>query len=471
MPDGTHTHDFILDLEREGLLPEPFPAPARPPGGGAVGDLQSYPVLTEEVPAGVLPSTTGAATAGSAGGTSALSQTADKAIREVLSWRTKSDDPQGFVQALGQSFDLKEVEGHTEWTWTPRSYTVQTDMGVVTGAQASIYTRAKVALDQSLPLLNGLYPLTPNVEPEDLRTVQSVVSIQFTALVNELGVVGGPRVPRVDELFRLLLGHENPDEPPRRPEEVVRGSLGLVRKRFGFERRFVTTVDDEQDLTNYYILVDYVIGLNHSWIHEKEYFIRNGFKKDWAPFFGTQLVLLSRSLDVVAQAVQDAYFAMDSVFMGDAERQISQLNFRGLSPKVPNPRTGQIETLQPFPGNTSGLFVAELLDWVNRAATDELPRLLQDAGKDGIESLTSYMERLRRFVHTSIPPTPAAKGLPPGYDTPRVRRAMQLVADGLDETYKLALQLKLPDQPVAVTGDELEDIRGELRELRIKVGL
>jgi hypothetical protein len=423
--------------------------------GEAVPDLQSYPVLTEEVPAGVVPTTTRPATPGTVGGVSALAQTADKAIREVLSWRTKSNDPQGFVQALGQAFDLKEVEGHTEWTWTPRSYTVQTDMGVVTGAQASIYARAKVALDQSLPLLSGLYPLVPNVEPEDLRTVQAVVSTQFTALVNELGVVGGPRVPRVDELFRLLLGHEDPLAPPTRPEEIVGGSLGLVRKRFGFDRKYVTTVDDEQNLTNYYILVDYVIGLKDSWIHEKPYFIRNGFQPGFSPFFGTQLVLLSRSLDMVAQAVQDAYFAMDSVFMGDAERQISQLNFAGLTlDRVPDPKGG-VESPYTFPPDTSGLFVAELLDWVDRSASDELPRLLQDAGKDGIESLRSYTDRLRRFVHAAIPPTPAAKGLPHGYHTPRVKRAMQLLADGLDETYKLALQLTLPDQPQAVTPDEL----------------
>jgi hypothetical protein len=443
--------------------------------GEAVPDLQSYPVLTEEVPAGVLPTTTGPATAGPVGGTSQLGLRADSAIREVLSWRTKADDPKGFVAALNQAFDLKEVEGHTEWTWTPRSYTVQTDMGALTGAQASIYTRAKVALDQSLPLLSGLYPLVPNVEPEDLATVQAVVSTQFTALVNELGVVGGPRVPRVDELFKLLLGDEHPDARHRRPVEIVGGSLGLVRKRFGFDRRYVTTVDDEQDLTNYYIVVDYVYGLRESWKEEKNYFIRNGVNPEFAPFFGTQLVLLSRGLDMVAQSVQDAYFAMDSVFMGDAERQISQLNFRNVTVQVPDPKAGGFDPYT-FPPDTSGLFVAELLDWVNRAVSDELPRLLQDAGKDGLESLLSYMERLRKFVHAAIPAispavrSPVTRGLPPGYHTPRVNRAMRLLADGLDETYKLAQQLTLPDQPVAVSSRELEDIRQQLKTLSSQVG-
>jgi hypothetical protein len=167
-----------------------------------VSDLQSYPVLTEDLNV------------------------------------SNPYDPQGF-------------EGHTEFTWTPRSYTVQTDPGALTGAQASIHTRAKDALDQSLPLLDALYALIPYLGDEDRETVQALVRTQLTALVSEFGVPGGPRVPRVDELFELLLG--------------ASGSLGLIRQRFGLERQYVTTVDDEQNLTNYLILVDYVIGLQQSW--------------------------------------------------------------------------------------------------------------------------------------------------------------------------------------------------------------
>ena len=209
--------------------------------------------------------------------------------------------------------------------------------------------------------------------------------------------------------------------------------------------------------------MDYVKGLRHSWTRDKNYFIRNGIQKGFSPYFGTQLVLLSRGFEMVAQAVQDAYFAMDSVFMGDAERQISLLNFVGMTVDLLDPTTGAKE--QSFELD-SGLFVAELLDWVDRAASDELPRLLQDAGKDGLESLRSYMKRLQAFMHAAIPPTQATRGLPPGYHTPRVKRAIQLLADGLEETYKLAMQLRPSDQPVAVPSKELEEIRNVLRTLR-----
>jgi GH18 family chitinase len=430
-------------------------------GGKAAIDLQAYPVLTQDFSPGALPSATGPAQVGTIGGTSALGLAADKAIREVLSWRTKSDDPKGFVGALNQAFDLKEVEGHTEWSWTPRSYTVQTDLGAVTGAQASIYTRAKVALDQSMPLLGGLYALIPYVEPPDLATVQAVVRSQFTALVNEFGVVGGPRVPRVDELFHLLLGPDKPDNPERIPRSA---SLGLVRERFGLERRYVVSVDDEQNLTNYLILVDYVIGLRESWDYYRPFFIRT-FMGDTEkrPFFGTQLVLMSRALEVVAQGVQDAYYTMDSVFMGDPERQTAQLDFANLQVSVPS-RTGGGAELYTFPSNTSGLFVAELLDWVYRAASDELPSLLQDAGKDGLESFTASTDRLRKFVHAAMVPPQNARGLPPGYYTPRVNRALHLLADGLDEAYRLAFQIRPADFPAELTPEELRRIRQVLEQ-------
>lgn len=439
--------------------------------GGArdVSDLQSYPVLTEEMPAGTISGATRPATTRLVGGASTLGQTADQAIRDVLSWRTKADDPKGFVAALSQAFDLKQVEGHTEWGWTPRSYTVQTDLGAVTGAQASIYTRAKAALDQSLPLLDGLYALLPNVEPEDLASVQAVVRTQFTALANEFGVVGGPRVPRVDELFELLLGPGTPTDPEHISRE---GSLGIVRQRFGLERKFVVTVDDEQNLTNYIILVDYLIGLKQSWNYEKSFFIRirgGEGEVERQPFFGTQLVLIARALDVVAQGVQDAYFAMDSVFMGDAERQTSQLDFASLKVWLPDPKTKGGSVEYEFYHDTSGLFVAELLDWVDRAASEELPGLLKDAGKDGLQSFKAATNRLRAFVRAAIPPEQKAPGLPPGYHTPRVKRAMKLLRDGLDEAYLLAYQVPSAEFPPDLSQGQLSRIEGELRSIREKL--
>jgi hypothetical protein len=139
--------------------------------------------------------------------------------------------------------------------------------------------------------------------------------------------------------------------------------------------------------------------------------------------------LLSRSLDVVAQAVKDVEFAMDSVFIGASERQTTLLDFTSISPE-------------------SSLFIAELLDWIDRAASVELPAQLQDSGKDAISTVKHVVSDLHRFVHTAILPNQPAKGLPPGYRTPRVQRALVLLAGSLRETHRLADQIKPPDFPV-----------------------
>jgi hypothetical protein len=361
--------------------------------------------------------------AGGGTGLAPIGKMAENAIRDVLSWRAKANDPKSFVLALNQSFTLNDVEGHTEFTWTPRTYTVQTDMGAITGAQASIYTRAKVALDQSLPLLDGLYALLPTLEQEDLDSVRGMVRSLVTELVNDLGIEGGPRIPRVDQLFTLLLG----PAPVTDPENAL-GQLGILRDRFGLKRSFVTTIADEQNLTNYIVLVDYVIGLRNSWNTQKAFFAHNGTGSA-EPFFGTQLVLLSRSLDVVAQAVKDVEFAMDSVFLGAAERQTILLDFSNV-------------------GETS-LFIAELLDWVDSAASKELPAQLQDSGKDAIDTLKQVVEKLHSFVRAALLPQQPLKGLPPGYRTPRVQRALRLLADSLSETSRLAKNVKQPDFPKA----------------------
>jgi hypothetical protein len=173
------------------------------------------------------------------------------------------------------------------------------------------------------------------------------------------------------------------------------------------------------------VVVDYVIGLNNSWNAQKQYFARSG-AAGAEPFFGTQLVLLSRSLDVVAQSVKDVYFAMDSVFLGASERQTILLDFTSI-------------------GGESSMFVAELLDWIDRAASEELPRQLQDSGKDAIGPMQQVIGTLHRFVRTSLIPPQPPKGLPPGYRTPRVQRALRELAQQLNETLRLAGQVKVPD--------------------------
>src|SRR5262245_7893047 len=177
---------------------------------GAVEDAVIYPIRTREVDGYARGGRNGDSDVSARGGS--LTRTAQGAIRDLLGWRYRADDPKGFVAALNKAVDLKEVEGHVEWTWKARSFMVQADLGEVTGAQASIYTRAKAAAGQVLPLLDALTPLRADASEDQTDSIRAIVRSAWSELVNELGVASGPRIQRVDEYFRQLLGSSDPED-------------------------------------------------------------------------------------------------------------------------------------------------------------------------------------------------------------------------------------------------------------------
>src|SRR5215213_6717220 len=282
-------------------------------------DLQAYPLLTEEV--GTSSAYGGGRVAGGTPG--AL---VEAVVRDVLGWRPRPGDAKGFLAALTEAFAVKEIDGHVAVTWTPKTYAVQADLGTVTGAQASIYARAKVALDQALPLLEGLTPLSPDFDKEDADAMRAVVRTELVELVNELGVAGGPRIQRVDAFLKQLMVY-NPNDRvcDAADPERIGGQLGLLRLRFGLRKQFVNTIAEEQNLTNFRIFVNYVDSLRLAWDADRTFFDRRGSDV----FLGTQLVLLSRSLAVIAESVAEVRFTMDSVFLGEAEREVTSLTLDG----------------------------------------------------------------------------------------------------------------------------------------------
>jgi hypothetical protein len=382
-----------------------------------IADISAFPLLTEEVgyPPSPLARPSGGPSVG-VPGASPLGQIAAKAVADVLGWKPKAGDAKGFVGALTQAFTLTEVEGHVESTWTPRTYAIQTDLGGgITGAQASIYSRGKDALDQSLPLLDGLYKLDPEAKDDDVAALKAVAKGQLTELVNELGFLGGPRTTRVNQYFNLLLGSNafplvgkslSETDPDR-----IGGTLGNVRDVLGLSfqyQDFVNSVADEQNLSNYRIISDYVTSLAQSWLNNIDFLVLD----TTTPFFGTQLVLLSRQLSVVAEAVDQVRFTLDSVFIGPAERQAIELK-----------DTGTLTGPGSFP--YSSIFLEDLFSWISNFATEEGPRLIQDGGKFGVQNtfypvahqLADAVGALLGIVNSA----PGTGGLPPGMYAPRVQ--------------------------------------------------
>lgn len=390
----------------------------------AISDAPSYPVLTQEIGFGA-PTPFPAASPGTSSTTSNLGNIAAKAISDVLGWKARPDDPRAFLGALNASFTCTDVEGHTVCTWTPRSYAVATDLaGGITGAQASIYARAQEAVDKALPLLDGLYALDPTADQEDITALKNVARTQMTEMVAELGMMGGPRSTRVSQYFTLLLDTPFPLLPQVAIEtdpDRIGGTLGTLRDVLGFAAvdDFVNSVDDEQDVTNFRILSDYMTSLAQSWVNNLAFFMTPpplGIQ----PFFGTQLVLLSRQLSVVAESVSELRFAMDSVFIGPAERQTLAISL-------------ELGGSQPF-----SMYAEDLISWVETFASEEGPRLVQDGGKYAVgDSFARQAENLNRLVAAAR--TPAnPDSLPPAYFTGRVQVALQELSSQLANLVSIA---------------------------------
>jgi hypothetical protein len=401
-----------------------------------VEDAISYPVLTEEI--GYRPSPVGIPAGGGGipgGGGGSLGQVAAKAVSDVLGWKTNTADPKGFVGALTQAFTLTDVEGHIESTWTPRTYAVQTDLGGgITGAQASLYMRAKNALDSAQSLLDGLYPLDPEADPEYVKALREMARSQMTEIVKELGVVGLPSILRIDTYFGILLG-QNPAQITSAGVEfdpdLIKGTLGKLRDTYGIQflgNKFNNSVEDEQDITNFRVISDYMTSLMQSWLANRNFFILG---TDQPAFFGTQLVLISRQFTTIGETVNEVRFALDSVFIGPNERQALLLEFTD-------------PTLTP-------MFLEDVLDEIEKFAADEGPRLLRDGGKISVtNNILPVVQSLLKMVIQAHAPL-NIDDLPDGYKTARVRNSLDDLQDQLEALIVLIEQV---EQDVPLSEDK-----------------
>ena len=130
------------------------------------------------------------------------------AIRDVLGWRPRVQDPKAFTAALSASFELSTFEDHVIARYVPRGVAVQADLGGVTGGQASLYLRAKAAHEQITRMLDSLQPLRTDADPQDCEAYRGLVRDSVRRIVMELGREGGPRVPLVDSAFSVLTGYQ-----------------------------------------------------------------------------------------------------------------------------------------------------------------------------------------------------------------------------------------------------------------------
>jgi hypothetical protein len=406
-----------------------------------VEDAIAYPILTEEVsypPAVTSRPGPGVGGPSGGGGAQGLGQVASRAIASALGWKPNASDAKGFVGALTQSFDLKEVEGHIESKWNARSYTVQTDLsGVISGAQASLFTRAKVAQDNCLPLLDGLYALNPTADPEYVTALRDMAKSQIVEIVKQFGVVP-PSILRVNTYFTILLGNQvtGGNSGPlhligqsgvQTDPDKIGGTLGSLRDIYGIffqqngsDNPFSNSVDDEADITNFRVISDYMTGLLQSWLANAQYFMLS--PSSLPAFLGTQLVLISRQLGVIAETVNEVRFALDSVFIGPNERQTLLLVFE--------------DTL-----GLPAMYLEDVLVEIETSVSDELPRLIKDGGRLAINNnLLPVVQTLMNLIQGAKDPQ-NIDAVPDGFSTARVRHALDDLSDQMTQLFTLGQQV------------------------------
>jgi hypothetical protein len=126
---------------------------------------------------------------------------------------------------------------------------------------------------------------------------------------------------------------------------------------------------------------------------------------------------------VAAESVDEVTAAMDSVFVGPAERQVASFTVAG---------------------QTRLVMVGELLGWVSNFTTVEASKQIQDGGRRGVAAVQPTAVALEGLVGQLIIALPSDPGLPKGMQHARVRFPLQELRGYLDQIQQLAEDVRRP---------------------------
>lgn len=375
-----------------------------------------YPLWAEILPS--TPSSSGTASAPPAAAGSALAS-----ISDVLAWRVRPGDAEGIRRALLQAFPIEiDASGHRVMTWKPRGYrpqAVEAGVGTITGPQLSIYERTRTIVTQVRTLLDELSALVPAPDDEDVAATEALILPHLTDLVDQFGAEGGPMPQRVDTIFELLFGDLDEHQPFQDPNDVE-GLLGMLRDRLGLLQKNVNTIAEERLLTKYHLAVNYLDMLRLSWHAQRSSMDRSGTDV----FFGTQIVRLQRVFSVIAESVVEIYRALDSVFLGAAERL-----------------TLELHTDPP-------ITVAELLQWIDELSTTRAFEFLANGGKDSAQNvLAPTLTRVNGLFGSMMPGADDYDDYPAAFRSARVQSAISEMATHLQSAIALVNAIRRTPAP------------------------
>lgn len=347
----------------------------------------------------------------------------DSALRAVLGGRTRVDDPNGLKAALARSFVEDHVNGRRVYRNVPRGSLADTVAeGEVSGFQGALMAHAREVIDHGLPLLENLKSLVPTVDDNDIAARASIVRSNVLNLRDEFGRRDGPRPAVIDNLLDILLGSRPVTDP-----DLVGGAVGRLRDDLGLATvSYANNIEDEHQLTHFRLLAEYVVGLRTAWQTASPIFGAGG-----GPAFVSALM---RHIELTTQTITESIYqvrtAMDSVFLGEAERRIQRIDLPSL--------------------NKARMTIEEILEWAEATVSPDSITLIRDGGRIAIaDSLVPTVQKVGAALENVVD-----NSLPGGLEAPRVKVSLR---DLQAQWRELELELKrLADQSVAIP-----DVRGK----------
>jgi hypothetical protein len=407
-PDGSANIVQAIDREGQAILRRL----SGPGVQGAADDLDGLRRGIEDLIGFNLQTGSGGAPGGS--GSSSVSgpggqALVDAQIQRILGRRPSVDDVTGTLALLDRVMVKTVTDGVERWEVRPGgAYVVQADNGAgVTGRQASVAGLARDTLEQIKPLVEQVRQLAPRTRnPQLLEAARYNFLTSATEAVAEAGALGGPIRFKAEVLLNQSL-----DELARFGQE-----LGVLRRNQNARlwqptRHNVVAPGDEEQFTKFVIILD-------RWrVYDDAFRDYLGFRRRANTVFdvtqrperdfGLRFTLLDRSVDVLAEAIDELDAALLSVGVDRQER----LNLRVTANDLRSPT------------------IAEFMDWAQAFPEREARQLIQQGGVAGAHLLPARLDALERVVRrlrnqAAGPPGGAQDGYR-ALHHPRVRVAVE----------------------------------------------
>jgi hypothetical protein len=349
----------------------------------------------------------GAGSGGPSGG-GALTDRVDHALRGLLGRPLNRASAPVIRSALSAACTATRKEGHMDVSLNPHA---SITVGVRAGGgqplpEANLASVAADLAEWAPALLEEIKPIKPDADTEIIGAWREQVKDGLEGLLEEMNRAEGVRKIRVKLFFEHLgikLGPQIGWEPPAPNKAIallnLRDALGIMD--WEDPQRNVNTLLDEEEVAKFFKLQHGIEALAAAF---------NRFAGGAEKFLSSQLRSANRALVAVAEAARTLEKTLDSVQVGQAQREL--LHFK----------SDKDLSLQGF------------LNWVENYAEHDAPAALEASGKKAKQSTLATLTELQRLAKLNWTQELLPQDAIPRH--PRVTRAQDALEKALQSAWE-----------------------------------